>query len=66
MRIRLNGSPKELDPALTVAGLLAVLGLGRDGIAVAVNRQVVPRSAHESHVLAEGDDVELIQAVGGG
>jgi len=50
----------------TVAGLLEVLGLAGRRVAVAVNRSVVPRSHHASHVLADGDRVEILEAVGGG
>ena len=66
MRIRLNGEDREIPEASTIADLLAALGLRRDGVAVAVNRRVVPRSRHAEHALAAGDEVEVIQAVGGG
>jgi sulfur carrier protein len=35
-------------------------------VAVAVNRDVVPRSTFATHRLAEGDRVEILEAVGGG
>ena len=35
-------------------------------VAVAVNRDVVPRSAFAGHQLASGDRVEILEAVGGG
>jgi thiamine biosynthesis protein ThiS len=35
-------------------------------VAVAVNREVIPRHEHAKHVLREGDAVEVIQAVAGG
>ena len=38
----------------------------RRRIAVAVNRDVVPRSRLASHALAAGDRVEILEAVGGG
>lgn len=61
-----NGEPRPLPEGATVADLIEVLGLRRDGVAVAVNRRVVPRSAHAGHTLAAEDRVEVIQAVGGG
>lgn len=64
--LQVNGEDRPLPEPPTVAALLAELGLDRDGIAVAVNRAVVPRSRHPEHRLAEGDRVEVIQAVGGG
>jgi sulfur carrier protein len=49
-----------------VAGLVELLGLTGRRIAVAVNRDVVPRSAFGSRQLATGDRVEILEAVGGG
>jgi sulfur carrier protein len=66
IRIVLNGEPRELAPETTVAALVRDLGLPADGIAVAVDRDVVPRSAHERTALRDGARVEVIRAVGGG
>ena len=62
MRITLNGSAVET-AAPTVALLLGDLPAGH---AVAVNREVVPRSAHPSHRIADGDEIEVVEAVAGG
>ncbi len=64
--ILVNGEPRALAAGETVEGLVAALGLGERRIAVAVNREVVPRSTFPNHVLAPGDRVEILQAVGGG
>lgn len=64
--MKVNGEVRQLPEPATVAALLEELGLGRDGVAVAVNRRVVPRSAHATHELGPDDEVEVIQAVGGG
>jgi sulfur carrier protein len=61
-----NGESRSVAPGCTVARLLAVLGLEARRIAVAVNRDVVPRSAFGSRQLAPGDRVEILEAVGGG
>ena len=66
MRVHVNGEPKLLPGPCTVAELLVSLGLRTDGVAVAVNMSVVPRGAHATTPLAEGDRVEVLQAVGGG
>ncbi len=66
MRIRINGTSREIETGLTVAGLVAGLELGPGRIAVAVNGAVVPGSRHDTHRLAEGDEVEIIHAVAGG
>ena len=66
MNILLNGEPATLPSAMTITSLLAHLGLGERRVAVEVNRRIVPRSQHPAHTLAEGDRVELVQAMGGG
>ncbi len=50
----------------TVRALLRSLELEGKRVAVAVNRDVVPRSHFDSHALAAGDRVEILEAVGGG
>lgn len=64
--ISVNGTARQVPAALTVADLLDSLGLNRDGVAVAVDRQVVPRSEHGRRQLHDGASVEVIRAVGGG
>jgi sulfur carrier protein len=64
--IVLNGSPRTVPPPCTVAGLLRDAGHGERRVAVEVNGDIVPRSAHDSRLLAEGDRVEIVQALGGG
>jgi len=66
MQILVNGAPRELSDDRTVEQLLAELGCAPEGVAVAVNLAVVPRSQRALHRLRPGDRVEIIQAVGGG
>ena len=66
MHITLNGSPRDCAPATTVAQLLQEAGYGTRRVAVEVNHEIVPRSLHVSHALAEGDQVEIVHAIGGG
>jgi sulfur carrier protein len=63
-----NGQPAEVDPGQTVAGLLARLGHppGGPGIAVALNGEVVPRSAWPTTGLDPDDRVEVLGASQGG
>ncbi|WP_020520446.1 sulfur carrier protein ThiS [Catelliglobosispora koreensis] len=62
--ILLNGAP--VLPRETVSLLLSTMDLPPRGVAVAVNGEVVPRSAWESHLLADGDSVEVLTAAQGG
>lgn len=66
MRILLNGEEHELAAGLTVAGLIEQLGLAGRRIAVEVNENIVPRSAHETTILQAGDRIEIVHAIGGG
>lgn len=66
MKIRLNGEPYELDAPLTVAELLARLDIDSRRIAVEHNLVVLKRGAFDSVTLSEGDEVEIVNFVGGG
>jgi sulfur carrier protein len=67
MIVRINGQDRDVPPQVaTVADLLAHLGIDAPGHAVALNRKVVPRSAHAATALTEGARVEILRAVGGG
>jgi sulfur carrier protein len=63
-----NGQPAQVDPGQTVAGLLDRLGhpAGGRGIAVALNGEVVPRSAWSTTGLDAGDRLEVLGAAQGG
>lgn len=65
-QLTINQNPHTLPDPLTVAQLVQHLKLNPERIAVEVNRDVVPRAAHGSHRLADGDAVEIVTLVGGG
>lgn len=64
----LNGEERELSDDATVASVVALLGVapGARGIAVAVDREVVPRGAWEETALTPGARVEVLTAIQGG
>lgn len=66
--ISVNGEPRELPAPATVGALLDALGVEprRRGIAVAVDAEVVPRTAWDAHELRAGDRVEVLTAIQGG
>ncbi len=65
MTIILNGETRELPAGTTVAALIEILKLsGR--LAAERNGEIVPRSAHATTVLVDGDRVEIVRAIGGG
>lgn len=66
MDIQLNGEPRSLPASSTLLDLLSAEGLLERRVAVEVNGHIVTRSLHAGHVLAEGDEVEIVHALGGG
>lgn len=66
MKIVVNGEPVDVDPGTTVGALVDDFGRGRSGIAVAVNGDVVPRTAWDAHGLVDGCEVEVLTAAQGG
>jgi thiamine biosynthesis protein ThiS len=66
VQITYNGQQQEVRDSTTIAQLLADLKLTPKLVAVEVNREVVSRRLHESHVLQHGDEVEVVTLVGGG
>ena len=62
----MNGKELEVADGLSVEGLLAHLGVTREYTAVAVNREVTPKSAYAATTLREGDRVEIVRPMGGG
>ena len=66
MRIQLNGESFELPDGETVAGLLTRLDLTGRRVAVELNLDIVPRSQHGATTLTEGDQDEVVHAIGGG
>ena len=66
MQISLNGQRRTCGPALTITQLLDEAGYTGRRVAVEVNHEIVPRSQHENHSLRDGDQVEIVHAIGGG
>ena len=66
MKIVVNGKEHEVAEGLSVDGLLVHLGVKREYTAVAVNREVTPKSAYAATLLREGDRVEIVRPMGGG
>jgi sulfur carrier protein len=66
MTIRLNGEPHELAGPLTIAALLTALDIDARRVAVEHNLIVIKRTAYESTLVNEGDEVEIVNFVGGG
>ncbi|MBB6340389.1 sulfur carrier protein [Pseudomonas fluvialis] len=66
MQIQLNGEPRELASDTSILQLLEQLDLVGRRVAVELNLDIVPRSAHATTILQPGDRVEVVHAIGGG
>ena len=66
MIVTVNGDAREVAGDITVLELIGSLGIPTARIAVEVNREIVPKSMHDTHRLAEGDRLEIVTMVGGG
>jgi sulfur carrier protein len=64
--ITLNGEPHHLPRSLTVNELLAHLQIDPRRVAVELNLVVLKRATFETAVVGEGDQVEIVNFVGGG
>ena len=66
MTIRLNGDPFELQAPVSVSALLAQLEIDARRVAVERNQLVVKKAAYDSTVVSDGDEIEIVNFVGGG
>ncbi len=64
--IILNGNNKPLNSCTNIVQLLESLDLSNKRLAVEINQQIVPRSDFASIILEDQDNVEIVQAIGGG
>jgi thiamine biosynthesis protein ThiS len=64
--ITLNGERFEIGRALTVAELLAELGIDGRRVAVEHNIVVLKRNAFDVTIVRDGDQIEIVNFVGGG
>lgn len=66
IEVTVNGAAQRFEQPLAVSALIERMALTGKKIAVERNGEIVPRSAHASTVLADGDQLEIVVAVGGG
>ena len=66
MEIDLNGAPYQITERQSLQDLIASLALPDKAMAVAVNREVVPRQLWAQRVLQARDRVDIVRAIGGG
>jgi sulfur carrier protein len=66
IEIVLNGAPHAIEGNRSVLDLVDALSLSNQALAVAINREVVPRQQWPGRVLQPADRVDIVRAIGGG
>ncbi len=62
----INGAQRNFEHAISVSTLIQEMDLGGKRIALERNGNIVPRSQFDQQMLADGDRLEIVVAVGGG
>jgi sulfur carrier protein len=66
IQVTVNGAARRFEQPLALADLVRQLALQDKKIAVERNGEIVPKSALGSTLVADGDRLEIVAAVGGG
>lgn len=66
MEIILNGEPYEIDQPLTVVALLERLDIDSRRVAVEHNLTIIKRHRFPDVIIGDGDQIEIVNFVGGG
>jgi len=66
IELSVNGQKQRFEPGTNIAQLIDAMALTGKRIAVERNGEIVPRSRHAETRLADGDQLEIVVAVGGG
>ena len=66
MKLLVNGENKEFTDGITLEELIRQLGVRKETVVAEVNRRIVQNDQRSALKLLDGDQVELIQFVGGG
>jgi thiamine biosynthesis protein ThiS len=66
MTIKLNGDSHEIPQPLSVSALLETLAIDARRVAVEHNLTVVKKAAYDTSIIKDGDEVEIVNFVGGG
>ena len=66
MQITLNGKSTHIPDHYTVQMLVDEYASQAKRYAVEINLEIVPKSQHSTHIVTDGDAIEIVQAIGGG
>jgi len=66
VRIRVNGEDRVVPSGTRISALLSQLGVSTPRVAVERNREILPKAKYDSTALEDGDELEVVEFVGGG
>lgn len=66
MELTINGEKQSVPEAMTVAAMLEHLGVDVRQVAVERNFEIVPKSGFMTTTLCAGDQIEIVEFIGGG
>ncbi len=66
VRIRVNGEDRAVPSGTRISALLSQLGVSTPRVAVERNREILPKAKYDSTALEDGDELEVVEFVGGG
>ena len=66
LSVRINGEQRRVASGLSIAALIAQLGLDARRVAIERNLEIVPRSTFGQVKVEDGDQYEIVHFVGGG
>ena len=66
MRLSINGEMKTFTNSINLSKLLEILNIQINGVAVAINMEIVSRNKYNETILNDEDEIEKVRAVGGG
>ena len=66
IQVTINGAPQRFDSPLPVSALIDRMALAGKKIAVERNGEIIPRGLHQEVLVEDGDQLEIVVAVGGG
>ena len=66
IQVTVNGATQRFEQPLVVSALIEKMALAGKKIAVEKNGEIVPRSLHQKTLIENGDQLEIVVAVGGG
>jgi thiamine biosynthesis protein ThiS len=66
VRVRVNGRERRVPAGTAIATLLAELEISTPRVAVERNREIVPKASYGGTRIEEGDEIEVVEFVGGG